>query len=88
MEIFIFLAAVNDLSRFDCIVHGVDPEVTKAGFRDLSVVNCQCLNGDTRDKLLNIIEVGCGTPQDLDAVVRDLELFREEDSLLGDGAFH
>ena len=56
--------------------------------RAAQVVNCQCLNGDTRDKLLNIIEVGCGTPQDLDAVVRDLELFREEDSLLGDGAFH
>jgi hypothetical protein len=82
MEIYIFLAAVSDLSRLDCILLGDDPEGIKAVFHDLSVVNCQCLDSVTRDKLLSVLEVGCGTLEDLTTVIRDAEIFRENDRLL------
>ena len=75
MEIFVFLAAVNDMSRLECIpLH----QKSKAGeteaaerdakdyFRDFTVQNCKCFSSDTRDKLLGIIEAGIGTLEDFD----------------------
>ena len=83
MEIFVFLAAVDDVSRLEIIVLGDDPKTIKHAFQKLAVTTCECRNSDTRDKLLSIIEVGCGCPEDFDALIRDAPLFTEEDSLLG-----
>ena len=49
-------------------------------FRTFTVGNCKCFSNDTRDKLLSIIEAGCGTLDAFDALVQALEIsFTVED---------
>ena len=66
-------------------VFGAWREVTKMAqaenavlqsFKEFTVNNCQCYSSDTRDKLLSIIEAGCGTLDEFDTVVRGIELRR------------
>ena len=38
-------------------------------FRTFTVRNCKCQSNDVRDKLLSIIEAGCGTLDNFDALV-------------------
>jgi hypothetical protein len=99
MEIFVFLAAVNDMSRLECIPLRADTtpdtaaeaeaaDETKAEndvlemFRAFTVGNCQCFSNDVRDKLLSIIEAGCGTLESFDSLVRDIDIpfIRDDDA--------
>jgi len=85
MEIFVFLAAVNDMSRLECIPIFEGSHDTQAGgkqaaqeavlevFREFTVSECKCFSSDTRDKLLSIIEAGIGTLDDFDALIRDIQ---------------
>jgi hypothetical protein len=114
MEIFVFLAAVNDMSRFQCIAMINSPDksllaakaILKFGadqrevflksmlaawreavriekseraiaqtFSEFTIQRCECHSNDTRDKLLSIIEAGCGTLDEFDSTIRDLQLF-------------
>ena len=43
-------------------------------FRTFTVRNCKCQSNDVRDKLLSIIEAGCGTLDDFDDLIRGIEL--------------
>merc|ERR1719201_3282493 len=87
MEIFVLIAAVNDMTRLQSIalkestensppndsqVHA--EEQVLRSFRSFSVSECNCYGSATRDKLLCIIEAGCGTLDDFDALVRNLQL--------------
>ena len=88
MEIFVFLAAVNDMSRLECIPlrdtpENVEMKVVEEGvkekaildfFRSFTINECKCHSRDTRDKLLSIIEAGCGTLDDFDDLIRGIEL--------------
>jgi hypothetical protein len=90
MEIFVFLAAVNDMSRLQCIPLLASPpdasaqEDAETGapaessvlelFRAFSIGQCKCYSNDTRDKLLSIIEAGCGTLDDFDALMRAIQI--------------
>ena len=82
MEIFIFMTAVNDTSRIECIplLASQEPqsqtptEGVIAMFRAFSHANCKCYSDGMRDKLLTIIEAGCGTLDDFDAFVRALDI--------------
>jgi len=113
MEIFVFLAAVNDMSRLECIPIAFPPATsgndrklngqTKASsvpaapatdaaskaevageataesdvlqtFRRFTVGECQCFSQDEKDKLLTIIEAGCGTLDDFDALIRAMQI--------------
>jgi hypothetical protein len=84
MEMFVFLAAVNDMARVECIplYSASDGEVGKVAaesevlslFHTFSVQNCLCHSSDTRDKLLSIIEAGVGTLEDFDVLIRNFEM--------------
>ena len=88
LEIFVFLAAVNDISRLECIPLQVTPENVETkvvdegvkekaildSFRAFTINECKCYSSDTRDKLLSIIEAGCGTLDDFDDLVHGIEL--------------
>ena len=82
MEIFIFMTAVKDTSRIECIplLASQEPqsqtptEGVFAMFRAFSHANCKCYSVGMRDKLLTIIEAGCGTLDDFDAYVRALDI--------------
>merc|ERR1719238_2189089 len=84
MEIFVFLAAVNDMTRLECIpLHAskdgetgreAAEEAVFALFRAFTVGHCLCHDPDTRDKLLSIIEAGIGTLDDFDALIRNLQI--------------
>ena len=87
MEIFVLIAAVNDMSRLECIP--LRPSRTEAKtaadnvmdmFRVFTVGHCKCSSHDVRDKLLCIIEAGCGTLENFDMLVRAMEIsFTRED---------
>ena len=83
MEIFVLIAAVNDTTRIECIpVHesteNSQDDSSKAekdvvdAFSSFTVSECRCHSNDTRDKLLSIIEAGCGTLDSFNALVRNL----------------
>ena len=82
MEIFVFMTAVKDTSRIECIplLASQEPqsqtptEGVFAMFRAFSHANCKCYSVGMRDKLLTIIEAGCGTLDDFDALVRALDI--------------
>ena len=82
MEIFIFMTAVKDTSRIECIplLASQEPqsqtptEGVLAMFRTFSHANCKCYSDGMRDQLLTIIEAGCGTLDDFDAYVRALDI--------------
>ena len=90
LEIFVFLAAVNDPTRLECIplskaqdsIAGAEGLTEKEiaddeflqMFRKFTVADCQCFSKDTRDKLLSIIEAGCGTLDDFDALIRAMQI--------------
>jgi hypothetical protein len=80
LEIFVFLAAVNDMSRLECVALAYSEEAAmrvEKTFREFSITNCQCHGSDTRDRLLTIIEAGCGTLDEFDKIMRDLSIFAE-----------
>merc|ERR1719487_2005252 len=86
MEIFVLIAAVNDMTRLECIALTEStensPTASKAQaeedvvswFRSFSVSACNCYGSATRDKLLCIIEAGCGTLAEFDVLVRNIQL--------------
>ena len=90
MEIFVFLAAVDDISRLECIPLRASPQHsgtdTDEGedapaenaildlFRTFTVGKCQCHSSGTKDRLLSIIEAGCGTLDDFDDLMRKIEI--------------
>ena len=43
-------------------------------FRTFRVRDCSCHSNDIRDKLLSIIEAGCGTLNDFDKLVRAIKI--------------
>lgn len=43
-------------------------------FRSFTVGACKCYSNEVRDKLLTIIEAGCGTLDDFDALVRAIDI--------------
>ena len=73
MEIFVLIAAVNDMTRLECVALTESTENSPTAsqaqaeedvvswFRSFSVSECNCYGSATRDKLLCIIEAGCGT---------------------------
>jgi hypothetical protein len=87
MEIFVLIAAVNDMTRLQSIalkestensppndsqVHA--EEQVLRSLRSFSVSECNCYGSATRDKLLCIIEAGCGTLDGFNTLVRDIQL--------------
>merc|ERR1719163_1328739 len=85
MEIFVLIAAVNDTTRIECIpVHesteNSQDDSSKAekdvvdAFSSFTVNECKCHSNDARDKLLSIIEAGCGTLDSFNALVRNIQL--------------
>jgi hypothetical protein len=86
MEIFVLIAAVNDVTRLECIAlsesREKSPSASQAqaeedvlsSFRAFSVGTSTCYDSATRDKLLCIIEAGCGTLDAFNALVRNIQL--------------
>jgi hypothetical protein len=83
MELFVFTAAVNDMTRMECIALEESTENAskvkaeedvEASFRSFNVANCMCHGNGTRDKLLSIIEAGCGTLEGFDTLIRNFNL--------------
>jgi hypothetical protein len=90
MEVFVFLAAVNDMSKLECIPLQASPQdsgdenemkgdASAQGFildlfRKFTVDECKCHSSDTRDRLLSIIEAGCGTLDGFDTLMREMEI--------------
>ena len=50
--------------------HAAEQNVTDI-FQNFMVDNCKCFSNDVRDKLLTIIEAGCGTLDEFDAELKD-----------------
>ena len=46
----------------------------KETFRSFTVHACKCYSQEVKDKLLTIIEAGCGTLEEFDALVRNIEI--------------
>jgi hypothetical protein len=83
VEIFLFSAAVNDMTRVECIAledstenasKAKAEEDVRASFRSFTVNKCQCHGKGTRDKLLSIIEAGCGTLESFETLIRNFNL--------------
>merc|ERR1719171_1027307 len=83
MEIFVFTAAVNDMTRMECIAleestenasKAQAEEDVAASFRSFTVSKCQCHGNGTRDKLLSIVEAGCGTLESFDTMIQNFNL--------------
>jgi hypothetical protein len=89
MEIFVFFAAVDDPTRLECIALRESTEATspkakaeedvKESFRTFCVNKCMCHGAATRDKLLSIIEAGCGTLEGFDTLIQNVQLPFGED---------
>ena len=88
MEIFVQIAAVNDTTRLECIpvyestempdlfLASDDFDVRKVVdmFSAFAVSESQCYLSVTWDKLISIIEAGCGTLDSFNDLVRNIEL--------------
>ena len=83
MELFVFLAAVNDTSRIEavaCPATATTSEVQQIAqsFARFRVQECQCFDPNERGKLLAIIEAGVGALEHFDSMIHRLGLCNEE----------
>jgi hypothetical protein len=88
MEIFIHIVVVNDTTRLECIPVYESTEMTDLFlasedfdvrnvvdmFSAFAVSESQCYSSVTWDKLISIIEAGCGTLDSFNALVQNIEL--------------
>jgi hypothetical protein len=82
MELFTFVAVINDPLRLECVALKSSPQESTSdaqkaivdAFRGFSVGQCECRGEGLREKLLTIIEAGCGTLDRFDSLIRSLPI--------------